>query len=96
MATATNSSKKLQESYTLEFKLKVLDEVDKKRKNICLQFSLPKSTLSTFISQRSKLEELQLYAGPKRKRARSAQYGNVDEVHDVYMHAHKALNINLG
>ena len=87
MATATNSSKKQQKSYTLEFKLKVLDEVDKKRKkaDICLQFSLPKSTLSTFISQRSKLEELQLDAGPKRKRARSAQYGNVDEVHDVYI-----------
>ena len=47
MATATNSSKKQRESYTLEFKLKILDEVDKKRKkaDICSQFSLPKSTL---------------------------------------------------
>ena len=80
MATAGSSSKKRRESYTLEFKLKVL-EVDKKHKktDIFSQFSLAKSTLSTFISQRSKLEELQHDAGPKRKCARSAQYSSVDE-----------------
>ena len=80
MATAGSSLKKRRESYTLEFKLKVLEEVDKKRKkaDICSQlFSLAKSTLSTFISQRSKLEELQHDAGPKRKCARSAQYSRL-------------------
>ena len=72
MATATNSSKKQRESYTLESKLKILDEVDKKRKkaDICSQFSACRSLP---------------YAGPKRKRARSAQYGNVDEVHGWMM-----------
>ena len=71
MATATNSSKKQRKSYTLEFKLKILDEVDKKRKkaDICSQFSLPKSTL----------------CWTETKRARSAQYGNADEVHGWMM-----------
>lgn len=95
MATAGNRSKKRRESYTLEFKLKVLEEVDKKRKkaDICAQFGVPKSTLSTFISQRSKLEELQQDAGPKRKRARSAKHGSVDEAVLIWFKQCVAMNV---
>ena len=62
---SSNPSKRQRVGYTLE--MKVLAEVDKKRKkvDICGQFGIPKSTLSTFISQRSKLEELQQDADPK-------------------------------
>ena len=81
MATAGSSSKKRRESYRLEFKLNVLEEMNKncKKTDTCSQFSLAKPTLSTSISQRSKLEELQHDSGPKRKRARSAQHSSVVE-----------------
>ena len=79
MATAGSSSKKRRESYRLEFKLNVLEEMDKncKKTDTYSQFSLAKPTLSTSISQRPKLEELQHNAGLKRKCARSAQYSSV-------------------
>ena len=87
--------KRQRSSYMLEFKLKVLDEVDKKVKkaDICTRFDIPKSTLSTIISQRSKLMELRQSAGPIRKRARSAKHGNVDEAVLVWFKQCVAMNV---
>ena len=61
------------QSYSIEFKMKVLQEVDKnrKKKDICEEFGIAKSTLSTFIKDREKLQDLNDVA-PTRKCARTA------------------------
>jgi len=50
MATSSVSKRK-RVGYTLEFKMKVLEEVDRKQKkaDICSEFGIPKSTLNMFI-----------------------------------------------
>ena len=92
-----SSEKRQRVGYTLEFKMKVLEEVDKKRKkvDICSEFGIPKCTISTIISQRLKLEVLQQDAGLKRKRAMSAKYRSVDEAVLMWFKQCVAMNVPL-
>ena len=60
----------------LDFKIKMLKEVDRKlklKKEICADFSISGSTLSTFIKDREKIEKA-FYSStfqPERKRLRT-------------------------
>jgi transposase-like protein len=59
MATPTANKKRKLQSYTLDFKLKILTEVDKKdrsKTDICKEYGLANSTLATFIKIREKIE----------------------------------------
>eukprot|EP00916_Digyalum_oweni_P005405 GHVL01009443.1.p1 GENE.GHVL01009443.1~~GHVL01009443.1.p1 ORF type:complete len:115 (-),score=10.75 GHVL01009443.1:127-471(-) len=59
MASKTGVKRK-QASHTIAFKIKVLEELDKKQLNkteICKKFSIANSTLSTFIKNRQKIED---------------------------------------
>ena len=54
---------------TIDFKRKLLDEVDKgRKKDICDDYSIAKTTLNTIIKNRAKLEDLDDIV-PTRKRA---------------------------
>ena len=70
------AAKLKRKAYSIDFKLKLLAEVDKGRKkqDICREFGLPKSSLSTILKDRSKLD-----LAPTRKRARSSKRSDVDE-----------------
>ena len=53
-------SKRKHSAYTLEFKLKILFEVDQKnllKTEICKKHSIPNSTLSTILKDREKLQK---------------------------------------
>ena len=53
-------SKRKHSAYTLEFKLKILSEVDEKnlsKTEICKKHSIPNSTLSTVLKDREKLQK---------------------------------------
>ena len=72
------AAKLKRKAYSIDFKLKLLAEVDKGRKkqDICREFGLPKSSLSTILKDRSKLD---LDLAPTRKHARSSKHSDVDE-----------------
>ena len=56
----TGPVKRKQTSHTIAFKIKVLEEVDKKelkQAEICKKFQIAASTLSTFKKNRAKIEE---------------------------------------
>ena len=84
------------QSYSIEFKLKVLQEVDKnrKKKDICEEFGIAKSTLSTFINYREKLQDLNDVA-PTRKRARTALHSDVDEAVLIWFKQALAMNVPI-
>lgn len=67
---------------TLSMKRKILAEVDKGRKKteICEEYSIAKSTLSTYIKDRSKIEDTTSTNEPKRKRARVAKNDDLENV----------------
>lgn len=75
MASKTGVKRK-QASHTIAFKIKVLEELDKKQLNkteICKKFSIANSTLSTFIKNRQKIEDAYVSCDvqPNRKRMRT-------------------------
>ena len=72
------AAKLKRKAYSIDFKLKLLAEVDKGRKkqDICREFGLPKSSLSTILKDRSKLD---LDLAPTRKSAQSLKHSDVDE-----------------
>ena len=84
------------QSYSIEFKLKVLQEVDKnrKKKDICEEFGIAKSTLSTFIKDRDKLQDLNDVA-PTRKRTRTALHSDVDEAVLIWFKQTLAMNVPI-
>ena len=57
-------------SLSIEFKKKLLEEVDKgkSKKDICAEFDVVKSTLSTIIKNRTSIKNLE-DVDPARKRA---------------------------
>ena len=73
--TPSRGVKRKRTDHSLEFKIKVLKEVDKKlklKKEICADFEISGSTLSTFIKDREKIEKA-FYSStfqPDRKRMR--------------------------
>ena len=72
------AAKLKRKAYSIDFKLKLLAEVDKGRKkqDICRKFGIPKSSLSTILKDRSKLD---LDLAPTRKRAQLLKHSDVDE-----------------
>lgn len=60
-------------SYTIDFKLKVLNEVEKKEKSktqICREFEISNSTLSTFLKHQEKIKSANASESFQRKRRR--------------------------
>ena len=84
------------QSYTLELKRKVLEEVDKKWKkaDICSEFGIPKSTLSMFVKRRSKLKEFDDVA-PTRKHARMSKHHDIDEAVLIWFKQGVTVNVPM-
>ena len=76
--------------------MKVLQEVDKNRKekDICEEFGIAKSTLSTFIKDREKLQDLNDVA-PIRKIARTALHSDVAEAVLIWFKQALAKNVPI-
>ena len=84
-------------SLSIEFKKKLLEEVDKgkSKKDICADFDVVKSTLSTIIKNRASIENLE-DVDPARKRARTAKHSNVDEALLMWLKQKRAMNVPIG
>ena len=82
---------------TIDFKRKLLDEVDKgrKKKDICDEYSIAKTTLSTIIKNRAKLEDLDDIV-PTRKRARSTKHSDIDEAVMIWFKQALSSNVPVG
>ena len=80
------------------FKIKVLSEVGKKRKrDICKEYNLAPSTLSTFLKDKSKIlktQEVQIF-GKKSKRMRKAQHEDVEDAVFIWFKQARANNIPI-
>jgi transposase-like protein len=54
------AAKKKQRSYSVDFKLKIFEEVEEKvlsKTEICKKYNIANSTLSTFLKNRKKIEQ---------------------------------------
>ena len=72
---------KKQRSYSIDFKMKIFQAIDAgnlSKTEICKKYDFPSSTLSTFLKNRSKIEEEN--SSGSRKRIREAAYSDIDEV----------------
>ena len=94
MATSGKSTRK---SLSIEVKKRLLEEVDKGKKklDICRDYGIAKSTLSTILKSRKKLECLEDVA-PERKRARTAKHSEVDEALLMWFKQKSAMNVPIG
>ena len=71
---------KKQHSYSIDFKMKIFEEIDGRKlskTDICKKFDIPSSTLSTIFKNRSKIEGNNSSNG--RKLIREAAYSDIDE-----------------
>lgn len=78
------ATKRKQTSIPLDLKIRLIEEVDKKTRSkvdICKEFNIPKSTLSTILKNREKLEQAATTFSfqPDRKRLRTADHNQLDE-----------------
>ena len=72
---------KKQRSYSIDFKMKIFQAIDAgnlSKTEICKKYDFPSLTLSTFLKNRSKIEEEN--SSGSRKRIREAAYSDIDEV----------------
>jgi transposase-like protein len=79
------AAKKKQRSYSVDFKLKIFEEVEEKvlsKTKICKKYNIANSTLSTFLKNRKKIEQqnVSVSNGGARKRIREPVNSDVDEV----------------
>ena len=81
---------------TLETKKKILAEVDKGRKktDICTEFNIPKSTLSTYIKNRDKIEQA-TSSQPDRKRQRVVKHEDLEKALFVWFQQARPMNIRV-
>ena len=91
------SGKLTRKSLSIEVKKRLLEEVDKGKKklDICRDYGIAKSTLSTILKSRKKLECLEDVA-PERKRARTAKHSEVDEALLMWFKQKSAMNVPIG
>ena len=76
-------AEKSRKFYTLQFKLKIIEEVEsgKQKKDICKKFDIAPSTLSTFLKNKKQLlaaKESQKFHS-KRKKLRRPVYDDLDQ-----------------
>ena len=75
--------KKKRQQFSLKEKREILLEVEKggKKRGIAKKYGISPSTLSTFLKQKSKIEQnIDAHAlGPQRKEMRTADYEEVDK-----------------
>ena len=70
-------------SFSLDFKLKVIEEAERHKglkKDLCVKFGIPPSTLSTFLKNKEKIRnqrEAGLFSG-KRKKMRLSRNKTID------------------
>ena len=73
---------KKQRSYSIDFKIKIFEEIDAKRlskSEICKKYDIPNLTLSAFLKNRTEVKGEKSSANRSRKRLREAAYSDINE-----------------
>ena len=94
-----NMSKRKQ-SYTLEFKLKIIKEVDegkRKKVDICKHHGIPNSTLSTILAEREKIEKASKDPFYKKdmKKIKTGDNPDVEKALVIWCQQARSMNVPL-
>ncbi|XP_028967284.1 LOW QUALITY PROTEIN: tigger transposable element-derived protein 6-like [Galendromus occidentalis] len=81
--------------FSLKEKLEVLEELRSgvKKVDVARRFGISKSTLSTFLKNRQRLEEEGVEFDPERKRLRTAKYERVDKATFLWLQEMRSNNV---
>lgn len=93
-------SKRKHCAYTLEFKLKLLDEVDQKKltkSEICRKYGIPNPTLSTFIASREQIERARDSSifKPQTKKMKKGNHEDLEAALFLWFKQTRSMNIPI-